>query len=287
MSLALYGRSRAEFRRHRGESLIGTLLDDAPPGAQSVSVATALDLVVSGTEDPRSAGGDGHIASARRVEGFGLAAVIGLGVQAALAIGSAGLPGRARSCVLRAGRGAVRAQVSTLGASSTSPPGSPWPWPVQSPSWPRYGGSGKLAAGVSVGVSGYLVAVTIHAAVSVPAMHIRHMTFTATPGLLSIWLVSAGLAVVTAVRCRHQAHPSRTLWWLAVPAILAVTFSLVGDGNAAQGSGSNLSTAYPPPLLSLGFSPPSLPPPSPPLPPPSLPSPPPPPPPPPPLPSTP
>ena len=235
----------AEFRRQRGESLIGTLLDDAPPGARAVSVATALDLVVSGAR--MRAVQAGAVTTLRRsvIEGVGLAAVIGLGLQAALAIASA---------LYQAEHGVV----------FYVPAGAPFglgvdPWGVQYlTTWVALAlassvafvagiqGQWKVAAGLSVGANAYLVTVSIHAALSIPAIRTQHMTFTATPALLSIGSVVACLAVVTAVHRRQQAHLPRSLWWLAVPAILAVAFSLAGDGNAAQGSGTDLSTAYPP-----------------------------------------
>ena len=98
------------------------------------------------------------------------------------------------------------------------------------------------------------------AAASVPAVHVinagvgsapapspsRYMDFTATPGLLSIGAVAACLAVFTAIRARRRPARRRSPWWLATGAGLAVAFSVVGDGNAAQGPASNLTTAYPP-----------------------------------------
>jgi hypothetical protein len=71
------------------------------------------------------------------------------------------------------------------------------------------------------------------------------MGFTATPGLLARGAVAAVLAVVAAARSAPRLVRPRSFWWLASGAGLALLFGLIGDGDAAQGSASHLTTSYP------------------------------------------
>lgn len=78
-----------QFRQERSDDLLATLLDDAPPGARRVSVGTAVDLLASGARMRAVRSGAGTSLRRGAIGGVALAAVLGLGVQAALAVASA------------------------------------------------------------------------------------------------------------------------------------------------------------------------------------------------------
>ena len=249
----------APFRQERGEDLVSTLLDDAPPGARRVSPGTAIDLIVSGARMRAVHGGAAESVRRSASQAVPLAAVIGLGVQAALAVASAVYQG----------------EHGVVFYVPVTPPSVPFPplgsqilavWIVLAAlstlafaaavraAW-------RTAALLSVAVSVYLISVVSVSAASVlpwhaisaagtPVSHIpgmsRYMAFASTPGLLAVGAVAAGLAVAAAWQVRSGPAVKRSFWWLAAAAVAAGVFALVGDGNAAQGGPSHLSTAYPP-----------------------------------------
>lgn len=247
-----------EFRHQRGDDLIGTLLDDAPPGARRVPVATAVDLIVSGSRMRVAHAGAASSIRRSAADGMALAAVVGLGVQAALAVASAVYQGEhglvfylPAGGPFGPGRHPMGAQYLVTWIALAAVSVAAFAAAVRA-AW-------RTAAALSLLASAYLITVAAIAVASVPAAHIisagggpgptaassRYVGFTATPGLLSIGAVAAGLAVFTAIRARRRPARRRSLWWLAAAAGLALTFSLVGDGNAARGPASHLTTAYP------------------------------------------
>lgn len=192
------------------------------------------------------------------VEGLVLAALLGLGLQAALA---------AASAVYQAEHGMVfYVPVGLVTGFAKGPWGADLlgTWIALAAA-----SSGAFAAGIrgawrtaaifSVSASAYLIAVAIRSAVAVSAERQltiglgqpdsfpgRYMAFTATPGFLAIGALAACLAIFTAIWSRRQTTLPRSWWWLAPAAVLAAVLSLVGDGNAAQDSSSGVSISYPP-----------------------------------------
>lgn len=189
------------------------------------------------------------------VEGLVLAAVMGLGLQAALSVASA---------VYQSEHGLVF--YLPVGLATGVPTNSPWGADLLG-TWIALAaasstafvaaikGAWRVAAMLSVGASAYLIVVATHSAMSVSAERVatigsqppgRYMAFTATPGFLAVGALAACLAAVTAIWFRQRVDPGSSWWWLAPAAVLAATFSLVGDGNAAQDFSSGVSMSYPP-----------------------------------------
>jgi hypothetical protein len=230
----------ADFRSDRGDDLIVTLLDDAP-GAGNVSLATAANLVAAGTRmRARRAGAD--LGVRRGVAGgFTLAAVVGLGLQAALAVATAVwfwqyrvvfylfLPQPASS--------------PSFGADSSYTVGR-WIGADSSVTWIVLAvvcaaafvlavrGRVRVAAMLSTAATAYTVAV---AAIAIHASNTDYMAFAATPGLVAVGAVASVMAVIVAGRRHSNRRGSpRTWWWLAAAAGLAAVFVAVGDGSGAQ-----------------------------------------------------
>jgi hypothetical protein len=266
-----------DFRSERGEDLVATLVDDAADDARRLPLRTASNLITTGIR-MRAA----HAGATRGVRGplsggIEVAAVAGLGLQAAFAAACATymvehgvvffltLDDRAASVgATHAGTWIV---VAILAAAAFVA---------------AVRGQLRLAAVASVIATGYslLVAgVVLHA---VKAQHlgiingrravpigpngfptmggfivnsprfpadslaVRYGDYVATPGLLVIAILATGLTIFVAARRRQKPAPSRTWWWLAAAAPLATIFALVGDGSGASGTVKNLSYAIPP-----------------------------------------
>jgi hypothetical protein len=227
----------SSYRAERGEALVTTLLDDAPPTARWVSPATAFDLLSSGARiRARRAGATTLRQSA--AGGLALAAVIGLALQAAVAIASV---------VFRFEHGIVFNLPAPFSPHALGARG-PAAWVVLAVASTvafaaAVRGAWRLAAVVSVAASGYLLAAT--AVVVASPRHGGDAVFSATPGFLALSALASVLAVVTAMRSRRHLAAPRSVCWLGAGAGLALLFSLAGDGNAAQGS-SHLTMVYPP-----------------------------------------
>jgi len=243
-----------EFRRDRGADLVGALVDDATPDAGWVPVRTALDVVRAGTGLRVFRAGAARSVGASASQSIALAALIGLGVQAALAIAS---------MVYFAEHGLV-----FFLPTDTNPGFDTWG------TWGAWGalrlgtwvalavvssaaftaaarGAWRIAAGFGLAASVYLIGVAVWLAASVPPAPdgVRYEEFIATPGFLAIGAIAATCATITAYRSRRQSRSPRTWWWLAPSAALAILLSLVGDGNAVNGTYLNnqsVSASYPP-----------------------------------------
>jgi len=237
-----------EFRRDRGADLVAALVDDATPDLRWVPLGTALDVVRAGTGLRVFRAGAARSIRASASQSVALAALIGLGVQAALAVAS---------MVYFAEHGLV-----FFLPTDVNPGFNTWG------AWGAWGtlrlgtwvglalvssaafaaavrGAWRIAAGFAVAASVYLVSVAVWLAASVPPAPggVRYEEF------MAIGAIAAACAVVTACRSLQRSRSPRTWWWLAPTAAVAILLSLVGDGNAVNGTYLNdgsVSPSYPP-----------------------------------------
>jgi hypothetical protein len=258
-----------DFRADRGDDLVATLIDDAPPGAHRVSVRTAANVVGAGLRMRASHAGVTRSVRGSVRAGVEVSAVAAIGLQAAVALASAVyfvehgmlfyLNGSSRATELGAQHRAAWMAVALVC----------WAALVAA-----VRGHRRTAALLSVAATtytlvvaaimihfqsairiGWIEAVAVTGGSKVRSANIpggeftwRYQNFVSTPALLAIGVIASVIAVIVAWRRRPAPSVTRswTWTWLVGMAALAGLLALVGDGSGAIGSGPDVSYSIPP-----------------------------------------
>lgn len=241
----------SKFRETRGEELITTLLDDAPPNARRVPVSVALDLVASGARLRAAYAGADRGVRAGISGGVQMLAIVALGLQAAVAVASV---------VYFAEYGGIFYLFDEFHRTSLVGAQHLGTWTALAAvcclafvaalwSYHRIAATLSLLATtyvlVVVGVMIHTDSHTLIIGGGLPGdeFSIRYLNLVATPGLVGIAIVATSAAIFAAVRGRGSGfRPNGSRWWLLGGAgIIAVVFSFVGDGNAFYDPGRFLN----------------------------------------------
>lgn len=241
----------SEFRATRGEELITTLLDDAPPNARGVSVGIAVNLVASGARLRAAYAGADRRVSAGIAGGIEMTAIVALGLQAAVAVASV---------VYFAEYGGIFYLFDEFHRTSLVGAQHLGTWAAVAAVWclafvAALWSYRRVAAGLSLLATSYVLVVvgvmidtdsnTLIIGGGLPGdeFSVRYHNLVATPGLVGIAIVATSTAVIAAIRGRrYEVRSNGSRWWLlAAAGILAVAFSLLGDGNAFYDPGRFLN----------------------------------------------
>jgi hypothetical protein len=230
-----------EFRADRQAEILTTLVEAAPDPARRLSVGDATDLVTTGLRMRAARAGAGPGIKGGVGATVELAALLGLWLQAAIALATLGffiehqvvfylIPTFPLVRPLGSGHLGVwigLAVCSLLGFVA------------------HLRGRPILAAGYSLASTSYLVAVSIVLFATAGRGPDQYQGLIATPAFVGVALIATSCSCAAALRSRSRSTPKRP-WPLLVAVLgLGLLFTLVGDAGTT-GTFANLSWAAPP-----------------------------------------
>ena len=253
----------ADFRAQHGDELVTTLVDEAGGTARNLRPRDALNLVAAGLRMRAARSGAGKGLRANLASGIDVAAITGLGLQAALSVATAAYFAEHGVVFYLLGNGADM-RSADLGGQYLA-------------TWAALAllccgafvasvrGRRRAAAGLVLVPTVYvlILAVTLFVAdhgvrtCMTSASHptctgvlpmYRYSNLVATPALVGVGVLAACCALLSARHGRNARAPLKrqSWWWVAAAGALALVFVLVGDGTGATGVFPSLTWSQPP-----------------------------------------